>query len=111
MNPGAKTHGIEDDPLRYSWFKYECFLMSGKRDTSTKNFVVNSMNVMESNERTNERTNKQTYEWINRQTERRKLYTPLHKCQGYKNSPSYLETMYLPDDYKLLLPLMLPILP
>ena len=29
MNPGAKTHGIEDDPLRYPWFKYECFLISG----------------------------------------------------------------------------------
>ena len=36
MNPGAKTHGTEADPLRYPWFKYECFLMSGLRDILTK---------------------------------------------------------------------------
>ena len=50
------------------------------RETLTKNFVVNSTNVTESNERTNTRTNEQT----NRQTSRRKLYTPQHKCRGYK---------------------------
>ena len=29
MNPGAKTYGMEADPPRYPWSKYECFLMSG----------------------------------------------------------------------------------
>ena len=62
MNPEAKTHGIEADPLRYPWFKYEGFLMGGReiyslRETLTKNFEVNSTNVTESNERTNTRTN------------------------------------------------------
>ena len=28
MNPGAKTHGMKADPLKYPWFKYECFLLS-----------------------------------------------------------------------------------
>ena len=51
------------------------------RETLTKNFEVNSTNVTESNERTNE----QTYERTNGQTSRRKLYTPRHKCRGYKN--------------------------
>ena len=55
------------------------------RETLTKNFEVNSTNVTESNERTNTRTNKRTYERTNGQTSRRKLYTPRHKCRGYKN--------------------------
>ena len=33
---------------------------------------------------TNERTNKRTNEHTNIRTERRKLYTPRHKCRGYK---------------------------
>ena len=79
MNPGANTHGMEADPLRDRWSKNECFLMSGWRDipireTLTKNFDINSTNMMESNEQMNEH--------MNGQTERRKLYTPRHKCWG-----------------------------
>ena len=33
------------------------------RETLTKNFEVNSTDVAESNERTNEQMNQQTYEW------------------------------------------------
>ena len=62
------------------WPKYEYFLKSGWRDmatweTLTQNFDINSPNVVEG------RMNDQTYV----QTERRKLYTLWHKCQGYKN--------------------------
>ena len=55
------------------------------RETLTKNFEVNSTKVTESNERTNKQTNKQTNVQTNGKTERRKLYTPWHKCRGYKN--------------------------
>ena len=44
---------------------------------SVKNVVVNSTNVTEA--RTNEPTNGRT--------ERRKLYTPRHKCRGYNQVP------------------------
>ena len=35
--------------------------------------------------RTNEQTNERTYEHTNGRTEKRSLYTPRHKCRGYKN--------------------------
>ena len=64
MNPGAKTHGIEEDSLRYPWFKYmNAFWWVVRKiyslgETLTKNFEVNSTNVTESNERTNIQTDK-----------------------------------------------------
>ena len=42
------------------------------------------MNVTESKERTNKQTNKRTNDHTNGRRERRKLYTPQHKCRGYK---------------------------
>ena len=76
------------------------------RETLTKNFDVNSTNVTESNERTktrtNERTNERTYERTNGQTSRRKLYTPRHKCRGYKYVVHYKNLMlYLSLGMKL----------
>ena len=39
--------------------------------------------------RNHERTNGRTYERTNRRTERRKLYTPRHKCRGIKREKQY----------------------
>ena len=41
---------------------------------------------------TNERTNKRTNEHTNIRTERRKLYTPRHKCRGYNQRDSDIKT-------------------
>ena len=84
MKPGAKTHGMEADLPRYPWSKYKCFLRSSSGDiphlrnlniTLWKTLTVNSTNVMQAC------TNKHTNGW----TERWKLYTPRHKCRGFKN--------------------------
>ena len=45
-----------------------------------RNFNVNSINVTEGG-------NEKTYKRSNGRTERRKLYTPRHKCQGNNQSP------------------------
>ena len=50
---------------------------------------------MESNERTNKLTNKQTNKHTNGQTERRKLCTPWHKCQGYNHKLHNISLRYL----------------
>ena len=61
MNPGSKTYGMEADPPRYPWSKYECFLKSGWWGIPyLRNFNVklcgNSTNVREEwpNERKDE---------------------------------------------------------
>ena len=94
MDPGLRSHGMKADPPGYLWSKYECFLMSGWWDilhSSCLNVKLwsNSTNGTEvrTNEPTNERTNKHTNGW----TERRKLYTPRHKCWGY-NKQCLLDT-------------------
>ena len=83
MDPGVMSHGIKANPPGYLWCKYECFLMSGCLDIPhLRNFNIklwsNSTNGME---QTDELTNKHTYGRM----ERQKLYTPRHKCRGYKD--------------------------
>ena len=81
MDPRVRSHGMKADPPGYLWSKYECFLMSGWWDIPhLRNFNVklwsNSTNGTES------RKHDSTNEHTNGRTERRKLYTPLHKCWG-----------------------------
>ena len=79
-DPGVWSHGMKADPPGYLWSKYECFLMSGWWDIlhlSCFNVKLWSNSTNGTKLRTDERTNI----W----TERRKLYTPQHKCRGYKN--------------------------
>ena len=76
MDPGVRSHGMKADPLGYLWCKYEFFLMSGWWDIphlSCFNVKLwsNSKNGI-----------KLRTDW---RTGRRKLYTPRHKCRGYKN--------------------------
>ena len=91
MDPGVRNHGMKADTPGYLWSKYECFLMSGWWDilhSSCLNVKLwsNSMNGTEvwMNEQSNEHTNGQT--------ERRKLYTPQHKCRGYNQSSLLIGT-------------------
>ena len=74
MDPGVRSHGMKADPWGYLWSKYECFLMSGWWDI----LYLSCFNIQlwsNSTNGTKLRTNKRT--------ERRKLYTPWHKCRGY----------------------------
>ena len=56
----AESYGMKADPLRYPWFKYDCFLSSGWRDIVTKRNFNQKLqrNMMENNERTNIRMDK-----------------------------------------------------
>ena len=84
MNPGAKTHGMEADPPRYPWSKYESFLMSGWWDIPhSRNFDINVLSKFHE-------CDGQTNEWTNEQMERRKLYTPRHKCQNIQTPTKLL---------------------
>ena len=77
MDPGVRSHGMKADPPGYIWYKYECFLMSGWRDilhSSCLHVKLWSNSTNGTEVRTNIRT------------ERRKRYTPRHKCRGYKES-------------------------
>ena len=69
-------------PLPFSGgHKYECFLMSGCWDIPhLRNFNIN-FEVIPWKRWNHERMNEKN---MYRQMERRKLYTPRHKCQGHK---------------------------
>ena len=80
MDPGVRSHGMKADPPGYLWSKYECFLMSGWWDilhSSCLHGKLWSNSTYGTEVQMNEHTNGRT--------ERRKLYIPWHKCQGYKN--------------------------
>ena len=77
MDPGVRSHGMKAGPPGYLWSKYESFLMSGWWDilhSSCFNAKLWSNSTNGTKLRTDERT------------ERRKLYTPRHKCRGYKET-------------------------
>ena len=76
MDPGVRSHGMKADPPGYLWSKYECFLMSGWWDILHSSYF----NIKLWRNSTNG-----TKLWMNRHTERWKLYNPRHnrhKCQG-----------------------------
>ena len=80
MDPGVMSLGMKADRPGNLWSKYECYLMSGWWDilhSSCFNVKLWSNSTNGTKLRTNERMNG----W----TERRKLYTPWHKCRGYNN--------------------------
>ena len=71
---------IKANPPGYLWSKYECFLMSGCWEIPhLRNFNVK----LWSNSTNHKQMNEHTYG----RTERRKLYTPQHKCRGYNELP------------------------
>ena len=79
MDPGVRSHGMKADPSEYLWSKYECFLMSGWWDILHSSCLQVKLWSYSTN-----RTEVRTNERMNIRTERQKLYTPRHKCRGYK---------------------------
>ena len=82
MDPGVRSRGMKADPPGYLWSKYEYFLMSGWRDILHSSCLHVKL-CSNSTNGTEVRTNERTIEHTNGRTERRKLYTPRHKCRGY----------------------------